>query len=162
MWKGFTMSKTLVAYFSASGTTARVAQTLANALDADLFAIEPVEPYTAADLNWNDKDSRSSREMEEHNMRPSIKPLVRNPEDYDVIYLGFPIWWYRAPKIVRTFLETNNLSGKTIVVWATSGGSTLGSTTTSLQRSAPGATFVEGGMASNSRSIEKIAHKADA
>ena len=156
------MANKLVAYFSATGTTARAAKELARKADADLVEIRPTRPYSAADLNWNDKDSRSSREMEEHNMRPSIKPLVRNPEDYDVIYLGFPIWWYRAPKIVRTFLETNNLSGKTIVVWATSGGSTLGSTTTSLQRSAPGATFVEGGMASNSRSIEKIAHKADA
>ena len=156
------MANKLVAYFSATGTTARAAKELARKADADLVEIRPTRPYSAADLNWNDKDSRSSREMEEHNMRPSIKPLVRNPEDYDVIYLGFPIWWYRAPKIVRTFLETNNLSGKTIVVWATSGGSTLGSTTTSLQRSAPGATFVEGGMASNSRSIEKIASKGDA
>lgn len=156
------MANKLVAYFSATGTTARAAKELARKADADLVEIRPTRPYSAADLNWNDKDSRSSREMEEHNMRPSIKPLVRNPEDYDVIYLGFPIWWYRAPKIVRTFLETNNLSGKTIVVWATSGGSTLGSTTTSLQRSAPGATFVEGGMASNSRSIEKIASKPDA
>ncbi len=151
------MASKLVAFFSATGTTARAAKELARVADADLVEIRPTRPYSKADLNWNDENSRSSLEMQEHNMRPAIKPLVRNPADYDVIYLGFPIWWYRAPKIVRTFLETNNLEGKTIVVWATSGGSTLGSTTSSLQRSAPGATFVEGGLARNSRSIQKIA-----
>ena len=151
------MASKLVAFFSATGTTARAAKELARVADADLVEIRPTRPYSKADLNWNDENSRSSLEMQEHNMRPAIKPLVRNPADYDVIYLGFPIWWYRAPKIVRTFLETNNLEGKTIVVWATSGGSTLGSTTSSLQHSAPGATFVEGGLARNSRSIQKIA-----
>lgn len=151
------MASKLVAFFSATGTTARAAKELARVADADLVEIRPTRPYSKADLNWNDESSRSSMEMQEHNMRPAIKPLVRNPADYDVIYLGFPIWWYRAPKIVRTFLETNNLEGKTIVVWATSGGSTLGSTTSSLQHSAPSATFVEGGLARNSRSIQKIA-----
>ena len=151
------MASKLVAFFSATGTTARAAKELARVAGADLVEIRPTRPYSKADLNWNDENSRSSMEMQEHNLRPAIKPLVRNPADYDVIYLGFPIWWYRAPKIVRTFLETNNLEGKTVVVWATSGGSTLGSTTSSLQRSAPGATFVEGGLARNSRSIQKIA-----
>lgn len=128
---------------------------------ADLVEIRPTRPYSKADLNWNDDNSRSSLEMQEHNTRPPIKPLVRNPADYDVIYLGFPIWWYRAPKIVRTFLETNQLDDKTIVVWATSGGSTLGSITKSLQRSAPGATFVEGGLARNTRAIQRIANLGD-
>jgi flavodoxin len=155
------MANKLVAYFSATGTTARAAKELARKADADLVEIRPTRPYSTADLNWNDENSRSTREMKEHNTRPPIKPLVRNPDDYDVIYLGFPIWWYRAPKIIRTFLETHNMSGKTIVVWATSGGSSLGSTTTSLQRSAPGATLVEGGLANNTHSIEKIAKKGN-
>lgn len=120
--------KTLVAYFNASGTTKNVASQLASTIDADLFAIEPTTPYTAADLNWNDQNSRSSIEMKDPTSRPTIATKVENMAEYDKIYLGFPIWWYVAPTIINTFLESYDLSGKTIILFATSGGSKLGKT----------------------------------
>ena len=122
------MSKTLVAYFSASGITKAAAEKLAAELSADIYEIEPEVPYTKADLNWMDKNSRSSIEMNDKSSRPAIKDTDANVADYDVVYLGFPIWWYIAPTIVNTFLEKYDFSGKKIVLFATSGGSGWGET----------------------------------
>ncbi len=117
------MKKALVAYFSASGVTAQLARTLAETVDGDLFEIVPAQPYTAADLNWTDKKSRSTIEMKDAKSRPAIAETVRDMQRYDVVFVGFPIWWYEAPRIVQSFLEAYDLSGKTIVPFATSGGS---------------------------------------
>lgn len=133
------MTKTLVAYFSASGTTMDVANHLARVTDSDLFAIVPANPYTSADLNWRDKQSRSTREAADPSCRPAITSRVEHIEDYDTIFLGFPIWWYVAPAIINTFLESYDLTGKTIVLFATSGGSGMGKTASVLRASAPGA-----------------------
>lgn len=122
------MSKKLVAYFSASGVTKRVAEQLAQAAGADLFAIEPAVPYTKADLDWTNKRSRSSVEMNDPSSRPEIAGRLDNMGEYDTIFLGFPIWWYVAPTIINTFLESYDFSGKAIVPFATSGGSGLGKT----------------------------------
>lgn len=127
--------KSLVAYFSASGTTKSVAQKLAKVTDADLFEIMPVQAYTSADLNWNDPQSRSSREMNDKSYRPAIANKVENIEQYDMIYVGFPIWWYIAPTIINTFLESYDLTGKKVVVFATSGSSGMGRTVSELQSS---------------------------
>lgn len=123
-----TGSKTLVAYFSASGETARLARTLANATGGDLHEIVPAEPYTAADLDWNDKRSRSTVEMSDPSSRPAIANRVEGMDAYDVVFVGFPIWWYVAPTIVSTFLEAYDFAGKTVVPFATSGGSGMGRT----------------------------------
>lgn len=120
--------KTLVAYFSCSGVTAKTAQTLAKAAGADIFEIKPAIPYTSADLNWNDKNSRSSVEMNDQSIRPAIAEKLSNMADYDIVFVGFPIWWYIAPTIINTFLESYDFSGKTIVPFATSGGSGMGKT----------------------------------
>ena len=117
---------TLVAYFSATGTTARAARRLAEAIGADLFEIAPEQPYTSADLNWNDKNSRSSREMADEKCRPAVAGNAPGMSAYDTVFVGFPIWWYVEPRIIDTFLEAHDLSGKTIVPFATSGGSGLG------------------------------------
>ena len=134
----------LVAYFSASGTTAKAAKVLAKAAGADLYEIKPAVPYTSADLNWMDKRSRSSVEMNDKNSRPALADTDAPVAEHDVIFLGFPIWWYTAPTIINTFLERYNFSGKTIVLFATSGGSSLGSTAAALQSSAPGARILDG------------------
>ena len=138
------MSKALVAYFSASGVTEKLAKRVAAVANADLFEIEPAEPYTTADLDWTNKKSRSSVEMNDPKSRPAVASHVSNMADYDTIFLGFPIWWYIAPTIVNTFLEEYDLAGKTIVCFATSGGSGMGKTAKSLEPSAPGATIVSG------------------
>lgn len=153
------MTKTLVAYFSASGTTMDVANHLARVTDSDLFAIVPANPYTSADLNWRDKQSRSTREAADPSCRPAITSRVEHIEDYDTIFLGFPIWWYVAPAIINTFLESYDLTGKTIVLFATSGGSGMGKTASVLRASAPGAKIVDGGILNNASnaSLEKIA-----
>lgn len=140
------MSKKLVAYFSASGVTAEAAKNLAKAADADLYEIKPAQPYTRADLDWTNKKSRSSVEMNDPSSRPAIAGKMPNMADYDVIYVGFPIWWYVAPTIINTFLESCDLTGKTIVPFATSGGSGMGKTNESLQPSCPGATLLQGKM----------------
>ena len=134
----------LVAYFSASGTTAKAAKALANAAGADLYEISPAIPYTGADLNWMDKRSRSSVEMNDQHSRPALADTDAPVAEHDVIFLGFPIWWYTAPTIINTFLERYDFSGKTIVLFATSGGSGLGSTAAALQSSAPGARILDG------------------
>ena len=136
----------LVAYFSASGTTAKAAKALAKAADADLYEIKPAIPYTRADLNWMDKGSRSSVEMSDKHSRPALADTDAPIAGHDVIFLGFPIWWYVAPTIVNTFLESYDFTGKTVVLFATSGGSGLGSTAAALQGSAPGARIVSGRM----------------
>lgn len=136
----------LVAYFSASGTTAKAAKALANAVDAALYEIRPAVPYTSADLNWMDKGSRSSVEMNDKRFRPALADNDAPVADHDVIFLGFPIWWYTAPTIVNSFLEAYDFTGKTIVLFATSGGSGLGRAASDLQGSAPGAKIVDGRM----------------
>lgn len=118
--------KMLVAYFSASGVTAKAAKKLAEVAGADLFEIRPAVPYTSADLNWMDKKSRSSVEMNDPAFRPAIAGKMEGMEQYDVVFVGFPIWWYVAPTIINTFLESYDFSGKTIVPFATSGGSGMG------------------------------------
>ena len=140
------MSKNLVAYFSARGSTKGVAEKLANVVNGDLYEIEPEEPYTAEDLDWTNPKSRSSIEMKENrSFRPSIKSKVDNIDDYDTIYLGFPIWWYVAPTIVNTFLESYDFSGKTIIPFATSGSSGMENTVNELKPScSDDARFIEG------------------
>ena len=138
------MSKKLVAYFSASGVTAKVAETLAEAIGADIFEIEPKVPYTEADLNWMDKKARSTIEMSDHASRPEIAAKRDNMKDYDTIFVGFPIWWYVAPTIINTFLESYDLTGKTIIPFATSGGSDIGKTNERLTPSCKGAKLLNG------------------
>ena len=136
--------KILVAYFSASGVTAKAAKKLAEVAKADLYEIKPEVPYTSADLNWMDKKSRSSLEMNDKASRPAITGRMANMEEYDTIFVGFPIWWYVAPTIINTFLENYDFSGKTIVPFATSGGSGIGRTNDSLKPSCPGAVLMQG------------------
>ncbi|MDO4535415.1 MAG: flavodoxin [Clostridium perfringens] len=122
------MSKTLVAYFSCSGITEKLAKTLSSVVHGDLYKIEPRVPYTDADLNWHDKNSRSSIEMKDMKSRPQIESKLENMNDYDVVYVGFPIWWYVAPTIINTFLESYDFSGKIVIPFATSGMSGVGET----------------------------------
>lgn len=138
------MSRKLVAYFSASGVTAKVAERLSEAIGADLYAIEPKVPYTDADLNWRDKQSRSTIEMQDSSSRPKIAGERDNMADYDTIFVGFPIWWYVAPTIINTFLESYDLTGKTVIPFATSGGSGMGDTNKKLQPSCPNSKLLEG------------------
>ena len=133
------MAKKLVAYFSASGVTASVAKEIAEYTKADLFEIKPAVPYTTADLDWTDKNSRSTVEMRDHSSRPEIANKLSNLSDYDTIFLGFPIWWYVAPTIVNNFLESYDFAGKTIIPFFTSGGSGAGQTDEELHKSAPDA-----------------------
>lgn len=151
------MGKKLVAYFSASGTTKKTAQLIAKATGADLYEITPKVAYTEADLNWMDKKSRSSVEMNDKKFRPDVEDKDAHIAEYDEIILGFPIWWYVAPTIVNTFLEKYDFSGKKIVLFATSGGSGFGNTVKELQPSAPNAEFVEGKVLNNKQEIEKFA-----
>ena len=140
------MSKKLIAYFSAGGTTAAVAKNLAKAAGADLYEIRPETPYTSADLNWQNKNSRSSVEMRDKNSRPALADADARIVDYDTVFIGFPIWWYVAPTIINSFLEQYDFTGKKIVLFATSGGSGFGKAVAGLQPSAPGATIVEGAV----------------
>ena len=148
------MSNTLVAYFSATGTTMDVAKRLARATDSDLFAIAPADPYMSADLNWRDKQSRSTLEAADPSCRPTITSRVEHIENYDTIFLGFPIWWYVAPAIINTFLESYDLAGKTIVLFATSGGSGMGKTASVLKACAPDAKIIDGGILNNASDAE--------
>lgn len=148
----------LVAYFSAGGTTARAAKALAKAAGADLYEIRPAVPYTRADLNWMDRNSRSSVEMNDRHFRPALaNPKIPISIDkYDVIFLGFPIWWSAAPTIINTFLESGNFTGKTIILFATSGGSGLGQSAANLRPSAPGADIVNGKVLNGRLSEESL------
>ena len=134
----------LVAYFSVSGNTAKAAKALAKAAGADLYEIKPAVPYTSADLNWMDKRSRSSVEMNDKHSRPALADTDAPVAGYDVIFLGFPIWWYTAPTIINTFLESYDFTGKTVVLFASSGGSGLGKSAAELRPSAPGTRIVDG------------------
>ena len=138
------MSKVLVAYFSASGVTAKLAERLASAIGADLHEIKPEKPYTSADLDWRDSNSRSSVEMKDKLFRPTIANSVENMDQYDTVFVAFPIWWYVAPTIINTFLEAYNLDGKKIIPLATSGSSGMGNTNKELAPSCTGATLEEG------------------
>ena len=138
------MSRKLVAYFSANGVTAKVAERLSEAIGADLYAIEPEVPYTKADLDWMDKKSRSTIEMNNPASRPAIAGKRDNMNDYDTVFVGFPIWWYVAPTIINTFLESYDLTGKTIIPFATSGGSDMGKTNEKLLPSCKGAKLLNG------------------
>lgn len=138
------MSRKLVAYFSASGVTAKVAEKLSEAIGADLYAIEPEVPYTKADLDWMDKKSRSTIEMNNPASRPAITGKRDNMNDYDTVFVGFPIWWYVAPTIINTFLESYDLTDKTIIPFATSGGSDMGKTNEKLLPSCKEAKLLNG------------------
>ena len=155
------MSKKLVAYFSASGTTAKVAKDLANAAGAELYEIKPAVPYSRADLNWQDKQSRSSVEMRDKSSRPELADTDANIAEYETVFIGFPIWWYIAPTIINTFLEAYDFSGRKIVLFATSGGSGFGKAVASLQPSAPKATIIEGELLNGSPSEAKLKAFAD-
>ena len=147
------MSKKLVAYFSASGVTKKVAKTIADLAKADIYEIKPKVPYTEEDLDWMNKSSRSSMEMKNLSFRPEIEDTPLNMAEYDTIYLGFPIWWYMAPTIVNTFLEKHDFSGKKIILFATSGGSGLGKTANHLKPSvSKKATIIDGKILNSANS----------
>ena len=146
----------LVAYFSATGTTAKAAKALANAVDGALYEIKPAVPYTSADLNWMDKSSRSSVEMKDAHSRPALADTGAPVSGHDVIFLGFPVWWYVAPTILNTFLEAYDFSGKTIVLFATSGGSGMGKTAEKLAPSCPGAKLMDGGLLNGSLAEDRL------
>lgn len=140
------MNQVLIAYFSASGVTARVAQEMAEAIGADLYEIAPAEIYTSADLNWMNKKSRSSVEMNDPACRPAIAKTAENMAQYDTVFIGFPIWWYVQPRIIDTFLESYDFTGKTLIPFATSGGSGIGKAEKSMQTMVPNANWKEGAL----------------
>lgn len=154
-------NKTLVAYFSASGVTAKAASSLAAACGGDLYEIKPAVPYTSKDLNWQDNRSRSSVEMNDPSARPELADREFSPAAYDRIFLGFPIWWYTAPRIIQTFLESCDFAGKTIILFATSGGSGLGRTAKDLAPSCPGAVIRDGQILRRGTSQEELKRWAD-
>jgi len=149
------MSKPLVAYFSASGVTAKAAKLLAEAANADLYEIKPQVPYTPADLDWRDKQSRSSLEMADPASRPALADMDANIAAYDVIFLGFPIWWYVAPTIINTFLESYDFAGKTVVLFATSGSSGFGKTVENLKGSVSASTMIKEGKLLNGKQTKE-------
>lgn len=151
---------TLVAYFSATGTTAEAAKQLAKAANADIYEIEPEQKYTDADLDWTNKQARSTVEMKDAKSRPAIKGTVPNIGQYDTVYVGFPIWWYTAPTIINTFVEKNNLKGKTLITFATSGGSSVAKATRDLQKAYPELKWKEGSLL-NSRSLSEAQKLVD-
>ena len=148
--------KVLVAYFSATGTTKGVAEHIANGLNADIYEIVPEDPYTDADLNYNDNNSHTTIEMNDPNARPAISGSVENMEQYDIIFVGYPIWWGEAPRIVSTFMESYDFSGKTIVPFCTSGGSGIGSSASNLERLTSGATWLDGRRLNGSDSQDTV------
>ena len=154
------MKKALVAYFSASGVTAKLAERLADAIGADLSEIEPKARYTSADLDWRNKQSRSSVEMNDRSCRPEINRTVDDMAQYDVVFVGFPVWWYREPSIIDTFMEAYDFSGKTVVPFATSGGSGIGDSAANLQALAAGAKIATGKRFDASTSADNLANWA--
>lgn len=136
--------KTLVAYFSATGVTKGAAEKLAEVTGGDLYEIQPEVPYTDADLDWQDKQSRSSVEMADLSSRPAIKGKVENLDDYDTVFIGFPVWWYTAPTIINTFIEANDLKGKTVIPFCTSGGSSIKKSAEDLKKAYPDLNWKEG------------------
>ncbi len=152
-----TNKKVLVAYFSATGTTKKVAENLAKATGGDLYEIKPLKPYTDADLDWTNKQSRSTVEMDNHNSRPEMVNDDFSVAEYDTVFLGFPIWWYIAPTIVNTFLEKHDFSNQTIVLFATSGGSRFGKTIDNLRPSVPNSTkIIEGDILNGNPSVDEL------
>lgn len=149
-------TKILVAYFSATNTTEGVAEQIADSLSADLYEIVPEEPYTDADLDYNDDNSRSTIEMNDSSSRPAISGSVENMEQYSVVFIGYPIWWGEAPRIVSTFMESYDFDGKTIVPFCTSGGSGVGSSATNLETLTDGATWLPGTRLNGGSSREAI------
>ena len=143
------MSKILVAYFSASGITQRAAKEIAKTADADLFEIRPAVPYTQADLDWTDKNSRSTIEMNDPASRPAIDGKVVGFDRYDIVFIGFPVWWYVEPRIIDTFLDSYDISGKTLIPFATSGSSGIASCEKNLKKLYPGADWKEGKLLNN-------------
>ena len=150
------MSKVLVTYFSASGVTKKMAEKLAGAVGADIFEIKPEVPYTDADLNWQNSKSRSTVEMKDRNSRPAIAEKLENMNQYDVVFVGFPVWWYREPSIIDTFIEQYDFAGKTVVPFATSGGSSVGDSGKNMQELAPAAKVVAGKRFPNSVSVDEL------
>ena len=144
-----TQMKTLVTYFSASGVTKTIAERIARLAGADLMEIEPAQRYTDADLDWRDSLSRSSVEMKDKNSRPALAQAKLNAADYDVVYVGFPIWWYTAPTIINTFMEANDLKGKTVIPFATSGGSTIDKACQDLKAAYPDVNWKPGRLLNN-------------
>ncbi len=155
------MKKALVVYFSATGVTKRIANMLAASIDAKSFEIVPKQIYTKADLDWTNDNSRSSQEMKDKDCRPKIESRVRDMEKYEVVFLGFPIWWYREPSIIDTFIEEHNMEGKIIVPFATSGGSELGDTYKNIQKLAPKAKVEKGKLFEAGVSIEELGKWAE-
>ena len=149
-------TKVLVAYFSATGTTEGVAEHIANGLNADIYEIVPEDPYTDADLNYNDNNSRTTIEMNDPSARPAISGSALNMEQYDIVFIGYPIWWGDAPRIVSTFMESYDFSGKTIVPFCTSGGSGIGSSASNLERLTSGATWLDGRRLNGSDSQDTV------
>lgn len=150
------MNKTLIAYFSASGETAKLAKTLSAVTGGDLFEIRPETAYTSADLNWMDKKSRSTLEMKDEHSRPAIAGRVEDMAQYGTVFVGFPIWWYQAPRIIETFLESYDFTGKTVIPFATSGGSGMGGTNKALAPSCKGARLVEGKVFRSSTNADTL------
>ena len=150
------MNKVLVAYFSATGTTKKVAEKLAKATGENLFEIKPQVEYTSEDLNWNDKKSRSSVEMNDEFSRPEIENVVENIDDYDTVFVGFPVWWYIPPRIIQTFIEKHNLSGKKIITFSTSGGSGIKGSTDFLKKNYSDLNIIEGKRFGWNESLESI------
>lgn len=148
--------KTLVAFFSASGETKKLAQALASVVDGTLYQIRPKTEYTPADLDWQDKHSRSTIEMQDPTCRPALAGGVEDISQYDTVFIGFPIWWYEAPRVIQTFLECYDLTGKTVIPFATSGGSDMGNTDSILQRSAPMANWKLGKRLNATASAQEV------
>lgn len=151
-----TDKKILVAYFSATGTTAKVAERLSQAINADLFEIKPAQPYSNADLDWTDKKSRSSVEMADKSSRPAIADQVADMSQYNVVFVGFPIWWYREPSIIDTFMTSYDFAGKTVIPFATSGMSGIGDSDKNMQALAPSAKVLDGKRFSAGVSAEEL------
>ncbi len=149
-------TKVLVAYFSATNTTQGIAEHIANGLNADIYEIVPEEPYTDADLNYNDNNSRTTIEMNDPDARPAITGSVEDMEQYDIVFIGYPIWWGEAPRIVSTFVESYDFSGKTIVPFCTSGGSGVGSSATNLEQLTDGADWLPGKRLNGSDSQDTV------
>lgn len=150
------MSKKLIAYFSASGVTEKTAKKLAEITGTDIYEIKPVHPYTESDLNWMNKNSRSSKEMNDLSFRPEIADRVNDMDSYDEIYLGFPLWWDLAPTIVNTFLESYDFTGKIVTVFATSGGSGIGNAERNLKRQYPQVNWQKGQLLNSRKAIESF------
>lgn len=150
------MNNNLVVYFSCSGETKKVAEELKSVLNCDIFEIVPETLYTDRDLDWNDKNSRSTIEMGDESCRPRIRNRIDNIDKYDTIYLGFPIWWYTAPRIINTFLESYDFSNKKVVLYCTSGGSSIDKTYNDLKNSYPDIDFIKGSRLYSNSDIDKF------